>query len=128
MSDETTSGAAGAAEEEAWAELRTRWDDPLAHRAFLSRFGDLEALARAGARYRAVLATTPDDPVAAAGRDEVLRKATILGLAALPRTAPPSRDSPWVKRSAIGLLVLVLVGAAAIAWAVTVLLRIGAAR
>ncbi len=126
MTDETTSEAASAAEEEAWAELRARWDDPLAHRAFLSHQVDLAALARAGARYRAVLAATPDDPIAAAGRDEVLRKATLLGLASLPRTAPPARASPGVKRAAIGLLVLLC--AAGLAWAVTVLLRIGAAR
>ncbi len=78
MSHETTSPAAPAdpAEEVAWAELRARWADPEAHRAFLSRFADMEGLARAGARYRVVLSERPDDAVAIRGRDEVLRRAT----------------------------------------------------
>jgi len=99
------------AEEAAWAELRARWGDPEAHRAFLARFADLEGLARAGARYRAVLAERPDDPEAGRGRDEVLRRATAVGLASMPRTAPPPASSPWMRRGVIATLVL---GAAAV--------------
>jgi hypothetical protein len=99
-----------AAEEEAWAETVARWDDPLAHRAYLSRADDLEGLARAGARYREVLRERPDDPVAAAGRDEVLRRATVLGLASLPRTPPPVRSRPWVKYAIVAGLVLLVAG------------------
>ncbi len=128
MTDDTSFPAspAGAGEEAAWAELCARWADPLAHRAFLARFVDLEGLARAGARYRAVLETTPDDPIAAAGRDEVLRKATLLGLAAIPRTVPPSPISPWVKRGVVTALVILAIGVAA--WVVLSMLRAGAGR
>jgi hypothetical protein len=128
VTDQTpfTAAPADPGEEEAWAELRARWEDPQAHRAFLTRFGDLEALARAGARYRAVLERTPGDAPAAAGRDEVLRKATVLGLAAVPRTVPPAPVSPWVKR---GLLAsLVLLGAGLAAWAALAFFRSGALR
>jgi hypothetical protein len=128
VTDETPTSAAPADldEEAAWAGLRARWEDPLAHRAFLSRCGDLDALARAGARYRAALLATPDDPVAAAGRDEVLRKATVLGLASVPRTTPPAPSSPWVKWGALAALAVLLLGAAA--WTAAAFLRSGAVR
>ncbi len=128
MTDETPSaaGPADPGEAQAWADLRARWDDPQAHRAFLARFGDLEALARAGARYRAVLESTPDDPMASAGRDEVLRKATVLGLAAVPRTVPPAPVSPWVKRGILATLAVLGLGLAA--WAALAFLRSGAVR
>ncbi|MEY2668658.1 MAG: hypothetical protein RJA59_1296, partial [Pseudomonadota bacterium] len=96
------------------------------HREVLVRFGDLEALARAGARYREVLSARPDDAMAAAGRDEVLRKATVLGLAAVPRTVPPAPMSPWVKRGLVAILVVLGLGTAG--WAVLALLRSGAVR
>ncbi len=100
-----------AGEEAAWAEIVARWDDPLAHRAFLDRCHDLDALSRAGARYRAVLARRPGDPAAAAGRDEVVRRATILGLAAMPRTSVPASAAPWVRPAVqvgVGVTLLVL--------------------
>jgi hypothetical protein len=104
-----------AGEEAAWADLRLRWEDAEAHRAFLARFRDLEGLARAGARYRAVLAERADDPAALEGRDEVVRRATALGLAAMPRTAAPPRPPAVVKRVALLALVAVLLVAAAAA-------------
>jgi hypothetical protein len=110
----------------AWAGLRARWDEPAAHRAFLSGCADLEALARAGARYRAALQERPDDAIAAAGRDEVLRKATVLGLASVPRTAPPAPVSPWVKRGLLAALAVFLVGA--VTWTAIAFLRSGAVR
>ncbi len=104
-----------AGEEAAWAELVARWDDPLAHRAFLDRCHDLGALSRAGARYRAVLARRPGDPAAAAGRDEVVRRATVLGLASLPRTAAPVPAAPWVRPVVyVGVAVTLLALAAAV--------------
>lgn len=89
-------------EEEArgWEALRARWTDDEAHRAWLARFTDLEGLARAGQRYRDVLAAEPADPVAARWRDEVVKRATVRGLASLPRTPPPPPVPRWVKRSA----------------------------
>lgn len=88
----------GSSEEQAWAEVLARWGDEGAHAAYLRRFNDLEGMAVAGGRYRAVLAQRPDDPVALRMRDEVVRKATVVGLATLPRTAPPrTRSVPrWV--------------------------------
>ena len=128
MTDEThsPSAPAGPDDDAAWADLRARWDDPAAHRAFLSGCADLDALARAGARYRAALQERPDDAIAAAGRDEVLRKATVLGLAAVPRTAPPAPVSPWVKRGLLAVLAVLLVGA--VAWTALAFLRTGAVR
>ena len=128
MTDETQSPAApaGPDDDAAWADLRARWDAPAAHRALLSGCADLETLARAGARYRAALQERPDDPIAAAGRDEVLRKATVLGLASVPRTAPPAPVSPWVKRGLLTTLVVLLLGAAA--WTAFAFLRSGAVR
>jgi hypothetical protein len=115
-----------AGEEAAWAGLRARWGDEEAHRAFLAGANDLEALARAGARYRAVLAETPGDAAALRGRDEVLRKATVLGLAAVPRTAPPRPVSPWVKRAVVGTVAVLVLGAAA--WTAMAFLRTGVGR
>jgi hypothetical protein len=119
-------GPVDPAEEAAWAELRARWGEPEAHRAFLARFADLPGLARAGARYREVLALRPDDAGAQRGRDEVLRRATAVGLAAVPRTAPPPSASPWMRR---GLLAtLVLGAAAALAFVLLQVLRPGVGR
>lgn len=128
MTDETPTSTPpdGLDEEAAWAGLRARWEDPLAHRDFLSRCGDLEALTRAGARYRAALQERPDDPVAIAGRDEVVRKATVLGLSAVPRTEPIAPVSPWVRRGLLAALAVLLLGAAA--WTAIAVLRSGAVR
>jgi hypothetical protein len=90
-------GASNPSMEAAWAELTRRWDDPAAHREFLSAQADLPALADAGRRYRAVLETRPTDALALAMKGEVLKRATIIGLAQLPRTRPlllPSRAWP----------------------------------
>jgi hypothetical protein len=51
--------------------------------------------------------------MAIAGRDEVVRKATLLGLTAIPRTEPPAPVSPWVKRAIVAAVVVVLLGLAA---------------
>ena len=57
------------------------------HRAYLRRFTDLEGFAVAGGRYRAVLAERPGDAVALRMRDELVKRATVYGLATLPRTS-----------------------------------------
>ncbi len=118
--------APGDGEDSAWAGLRARWGEEQAHRALLSAVNDLPGLARLGARYREALERDPDDAAARRGRDEVLRKATVLGMASLPRTAPPPRPSPWVKRALLALLAALSLSGAA--WAVLSLLRSGAAR
>jgi hypothetical protein len=104
---------AAAAEAEAWARVVAAWEDEDAHRAYLARFADLEGLAVAGGRYRAVLAERPGDAVAARFRDEVVKRATVQGLASLPRTVP--RQAGKLQR-ALAVAALLAVGAAA-AWA-----------
>jgi hypothetical protein len=116
--------APAAGEEAAWAGLRARWGDEEAHRALLAGVNDLEGLARIGARYREVLVERPDDALALRGRDEVLRKATVLGLAAVPRTVPARPVSPWVKRAVLATGAVLLLGAAA--WTAMAFLRTGA--
>jgi hypothetical protein len=110
-------------EDEAWAEVLRRWPEEDAHRAFLARHGDLEALARAGGRYRAALEARPGDPVALRWRDEVLRRATALALAQLPRTRPPRAAPTGLRRALQAVLALLL--AMAVVW---VALRLGAGR
>lgn len=99
----------------AWAEVRARWEDEGAHRAFLDAVRDLGALAEVGRRYRAALEATPADPVAARWRDEVVRRATALALAQPPCTAPPRGLTARARR--VLLLALVAALLAALAWA-----------
>jgi hypothetical protein len=96
-------GAEGsAAEAAAWAEVEAGWEDPGRHRAYLARLPDLPGLAVAGGRYRAALAASPGDPVAARFLDEVLRRAVAQGLAALPRTpAGPARSRRALRAAAV---------------------------
>ncbi len=96
-------------EAEAWAEVLGRWEDDAAHRAFLDRFRDLDGLARAGGLYRDVLTARPGDPVALRLRDEILRRATVAGLASLPRTPPGVPQVPaWVRPLFLVFLGLVI--------------------
>jgi hypothetical protein len=114
------------ADEASWESLLARWDDEAAHRRYLDAQEGLEGLARAGARYREVLAARPADAAALRGRDEVLRRATARGLAALPRATPPRAPSgrgKWIALGALGALVL---GAAG--WTLAAALRAGAGR
>jgi hypothetical protein len=98
-------------EPEAWAAVLAAWDDEAAHRAYLARFADLDGLALAGGRYRAVLAERPEDALAARFRDEVVRRATVQGLASLPRAAPPQAHR--LRRGLLVVAVLVFGGLAA---------------
>ena len=99
----------------AWAGVVGRWEDEAAHRDYLARHPGLEGLARAGGRYRAALEARPGDPVALRWRDEVLRRATALALAQLPRTAPPrAAVASGPRRVAVALAVLLAL--AVLAW------------
>ena len=100
--------------EAAWAELTRRWDDPAAHRALLAACTDLDALAEVGRRYRAVLEVRPTDRMAQEMKGEILKRATVIGLAQLPRTRPPViRSGVWPRRLMLGG---VLVLAVAVSW------------
>jgi hypothetical protein len=94
---------AGGGEEEAWAEVLAHWDDEVVHRTYVARFGDLEGLGVAGRRYRDVLARRPADRMAQRLRDVILKKATALGLAALPRTVS-KEESPRVRKVKLALM------------------------
>ena len=111
-------------EAEAWEEVLARWEDEEAHRAYLARFSDLEGLAQAGRRYRETLAQRPGDPVALRFRDEVLKRASVQGIAQLPRTQPPRQLGRGARRA---LLAALLVGAAlAVSWVLYGFLSLGA--
>lgn len=84
-------------EAKAWDAVVASWEDEAVHRAYVARWPDLEGLARAGKRYRAVLAVRPDDPVARRWRDDIVKRATVQGLAQLPRTPPRAPLPRWVK-------------------------------
>lgn len=108
MTDVENGGAApagaDAGEAEAWADVERAWLDEGRHRAYVARFQDLEGLAVAGRRYRAVLAARPRDALALTFRDEILRRATALGLAAPPRAVTvPRRATRLVRIAAIAL-------------------------
>jgi len=83
-------------EEREWGRVLSRWDEEEAHRAWLANFTDIEGLARAGQRYRDALAARPGDPVAIRWRDEVVKRATVQGLASLPRTPPIGARPRWL--------------------------------
>jgi len=116
--DTTESGTADPGPSEAdaaWAEVEARWQEEEAHRAFLARHADLEGLAEAGRRYRTAMEKRPGDPVALRWRDEVLKRATAMALAQLPRTKPPaSWGMPrWLRSLLIALAIAFFVGAVA---------------
>jgi len=108
-------------EDEAWAQVLAAWGDEAVHRAYLARFVDLEGLAMAGGRYKAVLAERPDDAMAARMRGEVVKKAMVYGMAALPRTR--RRELPRWARRLVTLLAL-LGGAAAVGFAAGLVRRL----
>ena len=110
-STEAATAVPATTDDEAWTAVVARWDDEEAHRAFLTRFADLEGLAGAGRRYRQALSERPGDAVALRWRDEVLKRATVQGLMQLPRTSAP-RASPKLVRWAV---LAGMVGASALA-------------
>jgi hypothetical protein len=99
------------AEAQAWDDVVRAWADEARHRAYLDRFTDLEGLASAGRRYRAVLVDRPADPVALRWREEVVRRATVSGFAAIPREKPAWSGVPrWLKALVIAVGVAGLAG------------------
>lgn len=102
-------GAREGDEVAAWAEVQARWAEQPAHLAYLARFPDLDGLTTAGRRYRDALAARPGDTMALAMKAEVVKRATVVGLAMLPRTAPARTASPLWRRATIVLGVAWLV-------------------
>jgi hypothetical protein len=102
-------------EARAWDEVVRAWDDEARHRAYLDRHASLEGLAIAGKRYRDVLDARPDDPVALRLREEIVRRATVAGLALLPREQPRTLRVPrWTRTAAlVGVGVLLALAFAA---------------
>jgi hypothetical protein len=99
-------------EEQAWERVLASWPDEAAHRAYLARCTDLDGYAVAGGRYRGVLAERPEDAMALRMRDEVVRKATVFGLASLPRV--PRTGAPrWARWLVLAIALLVVLGAVA---------------
>ncbi len=108
----------GAAEagDEGWAALQARWGDDEAHRAYLAGAQDLAGLTEVGRRYREALERRPDDAVALRWRDEIVKRASVLALAQLPRTRPPRAVPRWLRM--VGVLVAALLVGAAVAVAI----------
>jgi hypothetical protein len=110
-------------EEEAWTQVLASWNDEQVHRAYQARFTDLEAIAVAGGRYRAVLAEKPQDAMALQMRDELLKKATVIGLSTLPRTV--RRETPVAVKRLI-MLAALTVGSAAVWIVYRIIVLLGA--
>jgi len=116
----------GTTEEAAWAEVEARWLEAEAHRAYLARSPGLEGLAEAGRRYKAALDAKPGDAVALRWRDEVLKRATALALAQLPRTRPPREAPSRLGRTLLALALVVTLSA--LGWMLMRLPVLGARR
>jgi hypothetical protein len=101
-----------ASDEAAWAEVLAGWQEEERHRAYLARFSDLEGLAVAGRHYREVLAARPGDAIATRWRDEVVKRAMVQGLVAMPR-APRAPSAPRALVRAVVFVVALVLGAAA---------------
>jgi hypothetical protein len=92
-------GGAQPREDDLWAAVEAHWEDPAAHKTYLAQFPDLDGLTVAGRRYRAVLEARPGDAVALAMKGEVLKRATVVGMAMLPRSTPaPLVGGKWKRR------------------------------
>lgn len=121
MAEESEKGGAPGArpadpgEAEAWAEVERAWTDEERHGAYLARFGDLAGLAVAGGRYRDALAARPGDPTALRFREEILRRATAMGLGAPARLEPARIRSTRAVRAAAVAVAVALAAAAALA-------------
>ena len=98
----------------AWAQVLASWDDEAGHRAFLDGARDLDGLAEVGRRYKAALDAAPGDPVALRWRDEVVKRATVMAFAALPRTRPPSTSWRGVRAALLAAISAAII--AAVAW------------
>jgi hypothetical protein len=86
--------------EAAWTELEGHWDDPAAHKKFLTLADSLDRLALAGQRYRAVKEQATKDGDAARAATAAKQIDVLLGLAMGRVKAVEKTDLP-PKRSRI---------------------------
>lgn len=91
-----------------WSELAPHWDDSQAHDHFLKAAFALGELAAAGRLYRLRLAQAPADLLAARGRDEVLRLATVGTPVFSKEPADVQRVLRW-QHVALGVFILLTV-------------------
>jgi len=91
-----------------WSELASHWDESQAHDHFLKAAFALGELAAAGRLYRLRLAQAPADLLAARGRDEVLRLATVGSPVFNKEPADVQRVLRW-QHVALGAFVLLIV-------------------
>jgi hypothetical protein len=84
-----------------WVALLAAWEDAALHERMLQESVARGELATVGRLYRLRLVCSPEDPIAAHGRDEVLRLATAHGAAAVPtaRGSAEADPEPWKKQA-----------------------------
>lgn len=88
----------------AWKELAGHWDEVASHDRVLAAAAMRGELAAAGRLYRIQLARQPRDPMAARGRDEVLRLAATTS----PLTPEPPPVDPEQAKKAIAVVAAML--------------------
>jgi hypothetical protein len=92
---------------DAWRALMERWEDEEAHDRLMTLALGRGELAMLGRLYRLRLARVPDDAMARRGRDELVRRATLV----VPATAEPAGTTvaqKRVKAVAVGVMFLVV--------------------
>ncbi|MBL8957610.1 MAG: hypothetical protein JNK82_42945 [Myxococcaceae bacterium] len=88
-----------------WLLLLQTWGDEARHEQLRSEAMSRNELAEAGRLYRLRLALQPQDPIAARGRDEVLRLAVLPSLN-LQRTKPGDGETPRWKYVALSVVIV----------------------
>ena len=91
-----------------WRALAERWDDWAAHDRLMTLAMGRGELAMLGRLYRLWLARAPDDAMARRGRDEVVRRATLVVPSSSEASATTSLSQKRLKT--VGVAVLFLVG------------------
>ena len=91
-----------------WRVLAERWDDWAAHDRLMTLAMGRGELAMLGRLYRLWLARAPDDAMARRGRDEVVRRATLVVPSSSEASATTSLSQKRLKT--VGVAVLFLVG------------------
>ncbi|MCP3139599.1 hypothetical protein [Pyxidicoccus xibeiensis] len=91
----------------AWRALAEHWDDGEAHDRLMTLAMGRGELAMVGRLYRLRLAWAPEDAMAKRGRDEVVRRATLV-VPATAEPAGPSLNQQRLKMAGVAVLFLVV--------------------